>query len=86
MANVKECEKVGVDPKKIDSITARFERLCREADKIGVTIFCGSSCSLRYNDGGEGDLILSHLCVSNADGGAGDCNEDEYGYIRGEFA
>ena len=86
LANSKECEKAGLDYKIVVSLERRFESLANEANKMGITIFCGSNNSLRFKDGGDGDLIVAHLNVMNCDGGAGDCCKDDDGYIRGESA
>lgn len=85
MENRKECLKAGLDPKKVGSIARRLERLCREADIIGISVFCGSSNTLRFNDGEKGGLIVASFFAPNADGGAGDNVEDSEGYLRGEF-
>lgn len=79
-----ECEKVGIDPRVVAAIGRRIESACRDADKRGIRLFCGSQCSLRANDGHERLLILADLSLPGADGGDGGSSEAEDGYRRGE--
>jgi hypothetical protein len=87
VANWDECEKVGVDPKVVDRLARRLEKVCAEADKLGLTIFFGSHNSIRAKDeksDSEGELILCNLAIRNAGGGAGYARHDDDGLMRGE--
>lgn len=84
MVNNDECEKAGIDRKVVASIARRIESVCRDADKLGITLFMGSYSSLRFNDGGDNPLILCHLNVFNCDGGDGGSDRHIDGYERGE--
>lgn len=54
-------------------------------DKHKLSLFCGSACSIRY-DNFENDrqLIVGHFAGNNADGGCGAILPDEDGLERGE--
>lgn len=82
--NERECEKVGVSTDVVRRFALRFERLCRDANIYGISLFCGSVNSLRFDDGEEQKLILAFLTARNTDGGCGAACERDDGYIRGE--
>ena len=84
MVNRDECEKAGIDRKVVAAIARRIESACRDADKLGITVFMGSFNSLRFHDDGDRELILAHLHVFNCDGGDGGSYRDTDGYERGE--
>ena len=85
--NEDECEAAGLDPKKVESIARRLSAAGREADKLGITIFGGSSSgSLRIHDKKgpqERALILADI-DGYFDGGDGGYKEDDEGLLRGE--
>ncbi|CAB5514560.1 hypothetical protein LMG26857_03619 [Achromobacter anxifer] len=84
MVNENECAAAGLDPKKVEAIRRRMMRVCNDAQKLGITVFMGSACSLRASDGADRKLILAHLNISNGDGGDGGAKEDDQGLLRGE--
>ena len=84
MVNHDECDKACVDHKAVALIARRIESACRDADKLGITVFMGSHSSLRFNDGGDKPLILAHLHAFNCDGGDGGSDRHIDGYERGE--
>ena len=82
--NLDEIEAAGLDPKTVESIARRIERVAMEADALGITIFGGSSSSLRFDDRSPlGPLILTHL-KGSFDGGCGAYAETSDGLIPGE--
>jgi len=86
MAYKKECEKVGLDPKDIDRLRKRLERWIKDANRMGVTLFGGSSISLRFEGDRDADdrpLILSDVW-GHVEGGDGSYSEAPDGYVRGE--
>ena len=42
MVNNDECEKAGIDQKVVAALARRIESVCRDADKLGITVFMGS--------------------------------------------
>ena len=84
MVNNDECEKAGIDQKVVAALARRIESVCRDADKLGITVFMGSCSSLRFDDGMGNPLILSRLNVSNCDGGDGGSDRHIAGYERGD--
>jgi hypothetical protein len=85
MANLKECKAAGIDHCLVEKLRYRLERVFRDADKIGVSVFIGSECSLRSKDLMFGDLILCDLHAPNGEGGAGYSTKDADGLLRGEL-
>lgn len=79
-----ECRAAGIDPNSVESIRKRLERVCRDAEKLDISVFMGSGCTLRADDGSIRKLILADLNISNGDGGDGGYKEDEDGLLRGE--
>lgn len=83
--NEKECEAAGVDPLEVKRIAQGLSRYAKAAQKLGIQVFGGSTGGdLRYNDGGEGKLILAEL-DGDFDGGDGSACESSDGLIRSEF-
>lgn len=83
----KECSRAGIDPKLVQSISRRLDAVMRDAQKIGISLFCGgSSPTLRFNDSDPSRrlLIVGYCNFNNADGGDGGCCEDDNGLMRGE--
>ena len=39
MVNNDECEKAGIDQKVVAALARRIESVCRDADKLGITLF-----------------------------------------------
>lgn len=82
--NEAEIEEAGLDPDKVASIARRIERAAKEAEKLGITVFGGSSGSLRFDDNsGKGSLILTTL-DGLFDGGCGAERNWGDGLVRGE--
>jgi hypothetical protein len=85
-----ECDRAGLDPKRVSSIARRLSSAAKDAKALGLTIFGGSgSGSLRWrgpdtNDYRTGPLVVAHLDGSNFDGGDGAEHSDEFGLMRGE--
>lgn len=85
-ANKSECIAAGLDPKEIDRIAKGISRYAKQAQKLRIQIFGGGAGGhLRFNDGGNGDLIIASLDGS-FDGGDGANVPDENGLLRGEYA
>jgi len=84
--NEKECIKAGIDVKEVTRIASGLSRYGRQAEKLGIIIFGGSSGSLRFHDNNDlepHDLVLAFL-DGIYDGGDGGCDEDDEGFLRGE--
>jgi hypothetical protein len=83
--NPRECAKACINPQEVQKIAKRIEKVCRDADLLGLTLFCGTSDSLRFTDQpGCRPLILASLYLPNTDGGDGSALVDSDGYERGE--
>lgn len=82
-----ECEAAGLDPAEVERIARGLSRYARQAEKLGITIFGGSSGTLRFADrlDNDGDLILASL-DGTYDGGDGAYRPDTDGLLRGEGA
>jgi hypothetical protein len=82
--NEKECEKAGLDIKKVRSIASRISKAAKEAGELGIEVFGGSCGELRYRD----DENLGALKIAFLDGVfEGGCGGDQDwgdGYLRGE--
>lgn len=85
MINDQECDKAGVDAKKIKAIERALKKAVKQANALGVTVFGGTgTLSLRFTDDpAKGDLILAEI-KGNVSGGCG-AQGDEDGFIRGEI-
>jgi hypothetical protein len=82
--NDEECEAAGLDRKEIERIAAGLSRYAKQAAALGLTIFGGSGTgSLRYDDGGNGKLVVAEL-RGLFDGGDGGERSTDDGYLRGE--
>lgn len=83
--NDDECHAAGLEPAEVVRISRGLSRYAREAERLGLTIFGGSTGSLRFDDGGDGALILADLdgCF---DGGDGAYRHGADGLKRGENA
>jgi hypothetical protein len=81
-----ECEAAGIDIADVERIAKGISRYAKEAKKYGICVFSGSGDgTLRFNDGGNGSLILADL-DGDFDGGDGATKEDdEDGLMRGEY-
>ncbi len=85
MPEYKECEHYGVDPKIVKRFESRITRLLRDMDKHGLSIFCGSTCTIRANDFyKDRQLVVGHFRAANQDGGDGGTYEGDDGLLRGE--
>lgn len=84
-AYLKECEKAGLDIKKVDSIARRISKAAKEAKEIGIEIFGGSGTgTLRYYDDHDKRPLLIADLDGIFDGGDGAAIEDDEGFLRGE--
>ena len=83
--NEKECNKAGIDAKKVAQLARKIERNVKEADKLGMQVFGGAwGGTLRYEDDpNKGALILASM-NGNWDGGDGAYLEKGDGLLRGE--
>lgn len=85
-----ECERAGLDPKRVASIARRLGSAAKDAKALGLTVFGGSgSGSLRWHDPDanehrSGPLVVAHIGGGNFDGGDGAEHQDEFGLTRGE--
>jgi hypothetical protein len=84
--NQAECDLVGLDLKKVNSLSRRLRALGKEASNLDITIFGGSGyCTLRYADtSGKPSLIVAEIGGNNFDGGDGGIVMDSDGFLRGE--
>ena len=70
MANGKECDHIGLDPKIVERFEKRITKLLRDMQKHGLNLFCGSSCSIDYvDDPHKTRLIVGDFLGQNTDGG-----------------
>ncbi len=74
--------------KRITSIARRISKAAKEAHKMGIEVFGGTSHgTLRFNDD-KGPSPSSGLILADLDGcfdgGCGATCEDEHGLLRGE--
>lgn len=84
--NDNECEAAGLDPKEIKRIAAGLQRYIKQANKLDLQIFGGSdTASLRFDDGGCGQLIVAAI-NGNISGGCGAASDHDDGLLRGESA
>lgn len=80
-----ECLSAGLDPKEVRRIAKGLTRYAKQAEELGLTVFGGTgSGTLRFDDGGNGLLIVAEL-DGRFDGGDGSDDEDENGLRRGEY-
>lgn len=84
--NTNECLYLGLDPEKVNAVARRLARVAADAEKLGLTIFGGSTHgSLRKSDSVgyviAADIIAGHW--DGGDGGEGRCMPD--GIKRGEY-
>ncbi len=83
--NERECAKARLDPQAVRKIARRLERVGHDAHLLGLTLFFGSSTSLRFTDyAARPPLIIASLELPNTDGGDGGSRIDDEGYERGE--
>jgi hypothetical protein len=79
-----ECKAAGVDIEDVKRIAKGISRYAKEAKKLGICVFGGSGDgTLRFDDGGNGSLILADL-DGDFDGGDGAAEEDDDGLLRSE--
>ncbi len=85
MAEIEECKHYGIDPKIVERFEKRIERLLRDMDKYGLSLFCGSAGTIRADDFYEGmPLVVGHIRGTNHDGGDGGVSSEYDGLQRGE--
>ncbi|MEO0797339.1 MAG: hypothetical protein AAFX93_19480 [Verrucomicrobiota bacterium] len=90
--NYSECKKAGIDDDEVRKIAACFQRAMLRADKLGISVFGGSSqLTLRVNGSeleGEqhmgGQLIVGEMDGCVVSGGCGAQGPGPDGLIRGE--
>lgn len=79
-----ECLAAGLDPAEVRRIARRIERAAKDAQRLGLQVFGGStSGSLRFDDGGRRPLIVADMGGSWS-GGDGAAMPDDAGLLRGE--
>lgn len=85
--NEDECREAGMAVAKVKKVGDMLDALVKEAGKLNVEIFGGSSClSLRRNlMDGNGPLVLYESKIGNISGGDGSTSVDEKGLTRGEY-
>ena len=84
IVNAAECEAAGLDAAKVRQIAKGLSHYAKEARLLNLQVFGGSGTgTLRYDDGGDGELIIAYLDGS-FDGGDGAVREDNEGLHRGE--
>lgn len=86
VVNEAECLAAGLDPNEVARIASGLSRYAKQAQRLGIQVFGGSSGGLlRFADGSSGSLILASL-DGDFDGGDGGLQEDSEGLLRGETA
>ena len=84
IVNYPECTIANIIPEKALRLAARMERIGRDAQKLGVVIFCGCGNDIRfYQKGNDRALILASF-IGPFNGGAGDTFKGDDGLLRGE--
>jgi hypothetical protein len=68
------CKSCGLDPKRVRSIATRISKAAKEADAMGLTVFGGSTGSLRYSDvplqgPGNSEVAILDGSFDGGDGG-----------------
>jgi hypothetical protein len=83
--NYEECLAAGLNEKEVNRIARGISRYAKQAEKLGLTVFGGSSGRLDFDDKGTGSepLVIAVL-DGTYDGGCGSTNLDENGLTRGE--
>ena len=87
MAEHRECEYFGIDPKIVEAFERRIKRLLSDMEKHELSLFLGSTCSIRANDYNENhQLIVAVFNARNVSGGCGACSTSftDDGMLRGE--
>ena len=86
MAFEKECEHIGIEIKVVERFEKRIEKLLKDMDKHGLSLFCGSCGSIRYcaDTLNNTPLIVGDIHGTNHDGGDGSYRIAEDGLMRGE--
>lgn len=85
MAEYRECEHYGIDPKIIERFERRIAKFLKDIDEYGLTLFCGSAGTIRANDYYEGmPLVVGYVKGQNQDGGDGGTSDRYDGLLRGE--
>jgi hypothetical protein len=83
--NEDECLAANLDPKEVERIAKGISRYAKQAKKLGITVFGGSSGRLDFDDQGTGNEPLVVASLDGLfDGGCGSTSTDENGLIRGE--
>jgi len=81
------CLLAGVDPKEVERIAKGIEKYAKQAQKLKITVFGGSSGTLRFDDNpteAENRSIILAEMQGKWDGGCGAGWEDDDRILRGE--
>lgn len=79
-ADEKSCRAAGVDPKKVESLARRLNKLGKEAEKMGLFIFGGSGTgTLRTEkEYDHGQIVVGVISYGGTwDGGDGGIREND---------
>lgn len=85
--NYEECFAAGLEPATVRRLANGIERYAKQAKKLGITVFGGSTCgSLRFQDSREKTpLIVATITGGSWDGGdGGEMPSSPDGLLRGE--
>ncbi|MEL7595399.1 hypothetical protein AADX40_15500 [Aeromonas veronii] len=83
--NTAECVAAGLDPAQVRRIARGLSRYATEARALGLEVFGGAGFGqLRFDDGGEGKLVVADL-DGLFNGGDGASGPKDDGLIRGEY-
>jgi len=86
IVNEEECEKAGVDVRRVASIARRISRAALEAQTMGIQIFGGDCGELRFDEGNnKGALKLASLDGSFDGGDGAEDPHNTDGFMRGEY-
>jgi hypothetical protein len=84
-ANEDECIKAGLDYEEVKRIAKGLSRYAKQAEKLGLTIFGGSSGRLEFDDNGNGyNSLVIAILDGRYDGGCGGTHVDDEGLERTE--
>jgi hypothetical protein len=84
-ANEAECRALGLDPDEVERIARRLDRAARDARKLGLEVFGGSSGSLRSITSGK-PLVVAEITGGTWNGGDGaTMRDDDDGLTYGEY-
>lgn len=84
-ADEESCKAAGIDPKKVESLARRLDKLGKQAEKMGLFIFGGSGAgTLRTNEEYEhGQIVVGFIggggTWDGGDGGVREIDGVQYG-------